>query len=156
MLKGNILMSRIFTPAALFLALSLPLAALAEARSHQIEGGQVSVPMGVTVQVKTVSVGEDATTVHLLMSLDTSQTGSTEMAFTENPTLQWGEGQMLHMRQVADNPNLELQNGQTLEGDLVFPGVIPPGVESVDLVFNPGNDGTAIAGPGVTIPLALK
>ena len=149
-------MSRIFTPAALFLALSMPFAALAEERSHQIEGGQVSVPAGVTVQVKTVSVGEDATTVHLLVSLDTSDTSSVEMAFTENPTLQWGEGQMLHMRQIADNPNLELQNGQTLEGDLVFPGVIPADVETVNLVFNPGNEGTSIAGPGVMIPLALK
>ena len=50
----------------------------------------------------------------------------------------------------------KLQNGQTLEGDLVFPGVIPADVETVNLVFNPGNEGTSIAGPGVTIPLALK
>ena len=141
---------------ALATALALPMAAMAEERSFQIEGGQVSVPAGVTVQVKTVSVGEDATTVHLLVSLDTSDTSSVEMAFTENPTLQWGEGQMLHMRQIADNPNLTLTNGQTLEGDLVFPGVIPAGVETVNLVFNPGHDGTDIAGPGVTIPLALK
>ena len=149
-------MSRIFTPAALILALSLPFAAMAEERSHQIEGGQVSVPIGVTVQVKTVSVGEDATTVHLLVSLDTSQTNSVEMAYSENPTLQWGEGQMLHMRQISDNPNLTLENGQTLEGDLVFPGVIPADVETVNLVFNPGKEGSDISGPGVTIPLALK
>ena len=149
-------MSKIFTPAALFLALSLPFCALAEERSHQIEGGQVSVPIGVTVQVKTVSVGEDATTVHLLVSLDTSQTNSVEMAYSENPTLQWGEGQMLHMRQISDNPNLTLENGQTLEGDLVFPGVIPADVETVNLVFNPGKEGSDISGPGVTIPLALK
>ncbi len=109
-----------------------------------------------TVQVKSVSVGEDATTVHLLASLDTSATDSVELAFTENPTLQWGTGNMLHMRQVADNPNLVLENGQTLEGDLVFPGVIPADVTEISLVFNPGLDGTNIAGPGVTIPLALK
>ena len=148
-------MSRIFSPAALFLALSLPFAALAEARSHQIEGGQVSVPAGVTVQVKTVTVGEDATTVHLLISLDTSDTNSVEMAFTENPTLQWGDGQMLHMRQVTGNPNLNVQNGQTLEGDLVFPGVIPAGVSKVTLVFNPGRSGDDSSAPGMTIPLEL-
>ena len=150
-------MSKIFTPvAALFLALTLPLAAHAEPRSLEFTGGQVSVPVGVTVQVKSVSVGEDATTVHLLASLDTSATDSVELAFTENPTLQWGTGNLLHMRQVADNPNLVLENGQTLEGDLVFPGVIPADVTEISLVFNPGLDGTNIAGPGVTIPLALK
>lgn len=136
--------------------LAFPLAASAEERSIEIEGGQVSVPAGVTAQVKTVTVGEDATVVHLLLSLDTSQTSSVELAFTENPTLKWGEGQMLHMRQIVDNPNLTLENGQTLEGDLIFPGVIPADVAEVELVFNPGNDDSNIAGPGVTIPLALK
>lgn len=148
-------MSKIFAP-ALILCLSLPFAALAETRSHQIEGGQVSVPAGVTIQVKSVSVGEDATTVHLLASLDNSVTDEVELAFTEPPTLQWGDGQMLYMRAVPDNPNLELKNGQTLEGDLVFPGVLPADLTELRLVFNPGNEGSSIAGPGVTISLALK
>lgn len=146
-------MTRLFVIA---LTLFLPMAVSAEERSFQIEGGQISVPVGVTVQVKSVTVGEDATVVHLIASLDSSMTRSIKLAFIENVTLQWGQGQMLHMRSVADNPNLEIKNGQTLEGELVFPGVIPADVEEVRLLFNPGNDGSNIVGPGVTIPLMLK
>lgn len=141
---------------AIALALLLPMTALAEERSLQIEGGQVSVPVGVTVQVKSVRIGPDATVVHVIASFDSSMTNSVELAFTENVSLQWGDGQMLHMRRIADNQNLEIESGQTLEGDLVFPGTIPDGVDEVRLVFNPGNDGSNIAGPGVTVPLALK
>lgn len=75
----------------------------------------------------------------------------------QNAHLAWGEGdqERLHLRQIADNRWMRIGNGQTMEGDLVFPGVIPPGVTKVSLVFNPGRDGNDSSAPGVTVPLEL-
>ncbi|MGX5720428.1 hypothetical protein [Shinella zoogloeoides] len=137
--------------------LLLPAAAYAEEHNFTITGGQASVPVGLTVQVKTVTVGEDATTVRLLASFDSHVTNSVNMNDDENAYLAWGEGEQerLHLRQIADNRWMRIGNGQTMEGDLVFPGVIPAGVTKVTLVFNPAHDGNDSSAPGVTIPLEL-
>jgi hypothetical protein len=145
-------------PLILALAVALPTISLANERSFTISGGQVTVPVGLTVQVKSITVGEDATKVRLLASFDSHRTNSVNMNDSENAYLAWGEGEesRLHLRQIADNKWMRISNGQTMEGDLVFPGVIPANVEKVSLVFNPGKDGSDTVGPGVTIPLELK
>ncbi|MFT4162187.1 hypothetical protein [Shinella sp.] len=118
----------------------------------------MSVPVGLTVQVKSVTVGDDATKVRLLASFDSHQTNSINMNDNENAYIAWGEGEQdrLHLRQIADNKWMRIGNGQTMEGDLVFPGVLPAGVTKVSLVFNPGNTGDDTSAPGVTVPLELK
>jgi len=138
--------------------LLLPAMASAEERTFTIAGGQVSAPVGLTVQVKAVTIGEDATTVRLLASFDSHVTNSVNMNDGENAYLAWGEGdhERLHLRQIADNKWMRIGNGQTMEGDLVFPGVIPADVTKVSLVFNPGREGNDGNAPGVTIPLELK
>lgn len=139
-------------------ALALPAAAFAEDRTFTIEGGQVSVPVGLTVQVKAVTIGEDATKVRLLASFDSHATNSVNMNDGENAYLAWGEGEQdrLHMRQISDNRWMRIGNGQTMEGDLLFPGVIPSGTAKVTLVFNPGKTGEDTNAPGITLPLELK
>lgn len=139
-------------------ALLLPTMAFAEERSFTFSGGQVSVAVGLTVQVKAVMVGEDATKVRLLASFDSDQTNFINMNDAENAYLAWGDGEQdrLHLRQIADNQWMRISNGQTMEGDLVFPGVIPTGTTQVTLVFNPGKTGDDTDAPGVTIPLELQ
>ena len=142
---------------AVLLSLLGPTLALAEGRSVEIEGGQVSTPVGLTVQVKSVTLGEDATTVRVLASFDSHQTNFINMNDDENAFLAWGDGadQKLHLRQITDNKWMRISNGQTMEGDLVFPGKIPTGTERLTLVFNPGKSGEDTSAPGVTLPLDL-
>lgn len=142
----------------LAVVLLLPGAAFAEERSLSVQGGQVSTPVGLTVRVKSITVSGDATTVHLLASFDSHRTNSVNMNDAENAYLAWGEGeeQRLSLRQVRDNRWLRIANGQTMEGALVFPGVIPPEAARLTLVFNPGRSGHDTNAPGVTVPLELK
>ncbi len=142
----------------LALALLAPSIVLAEERTLTIEGGQVSVPVGLMVQVKSVTLGEDATTVRLLASFDSHLTNFVNMNDSENAYLAWGEGaeQRLHLRQIQDNKWMRISNGQTMEGDLVFPGTVPSDATSLTLVFNPGRSGDDTSAPGVTVPLELK
>lgn len=133
-------------------------AASAAERTIEIAGGQVSSPVGLTVQVKSVTVGDDAAKVRLLASFDSHVTNRVNMNDGENAYLAWGDGeqQRLHLRQIVDNRWMSISNGQTLEGELVFPGAIPAEAAKLTLVFNPGSSADDPNAPGVTIPLELK
>ncbi|MFK4808822.1 hypothetical protein ACI3KW_01310 [Devosia sp. ZW T5_3] len=139
------------------LALLLPASTFAQERSHDIAGGQVSVPLGLTVQVKSVTVGEDATKVRLLASFDSGQTNFINLNDEEDAYLAWGESEQerIFMRQIADNKWMRISSGQSMEGDLVFPGVIPADASKLTLAFNPGNASDDTSAPGVTIPLEI-
>jgi len=139
------------------LSLLISSTSLADDRKYSVTGGQVSVPVGLTVNVKAVTIGEDATTVRVLASFDSHRTTFVDMNDRENAYLAWGEGEQdrLHLRQIADNKWMRIANGQTMEGDLVFPGVVPAGTKKLTLVFNPGKSGNDTNAPGVTIPLEL-
>ncbi len=143
---------------AIVLALLLPTTVLAEERTVTIKGGQVSAPVGLTVQVKSIKLGEDATTVRLLASFDSQATNFINMNDEENAYLAWGDApeQRLHMRMIGENKWMRVMNGQTMEGDLVFPGSVPDDAEKLTLVFNPGQDGDDTNAPGVTVPLDIK
>ena len=82
---------------------------------------------------------------------------STSFDMPSNLTyLKLPDGQRLFLRPIKDNPELEIEEGRSLEGDLVFPGAVPAGTESVTLVMNEGNDGDDIAAPGIVLTLKLK
>lgn len=143
---------------AIVLALLLPTTVSAEERTVTIKGGQVSTEVGLTVQVKSIKLGDDATTLRLLASFDSQATNFVNMNDDENAYLAWGDApeQRLHMRMIGENKWMRVINGQTMEGDLVFPGSVPDDVERLTLVFNPGQDGDDTNAPGVTLPLDLK
>ncbi|RKE84077.1 hypothetical protein [Rhizobium sp. AG855] len=132
--------------------------ALAEERIVTIDGGQISVPVGLTVQVKSVTLGDDATRIRLLASFDSHVTNFVELNGGENAYLRWGDAleQRLHMRQVGDNKWMRVVNGETMEGDLVFPGKIPGDAGRLTLVFNEGKPADDADAPGVTIPLEIR
>lgn len=139
-------------------ALALPTFAFAADKTVTISGGQASTPVGLTVQVKGITIGDDATKVHVLASFDSHKTNSVNMNDNENAYLSWGEGQQdrLHMRQIADNRWMRIANGQTMEGELLFPGTLPADVTKVTLVFNPGRNGEDTNAPGITLPLEIR
>ncbi len=143
--------------ASLVLALFAATTAFAQDRTYEIAGGQVSVPAGVTIQVQSVLVGANVTTVNLIASFDHRQTSRVNLNGYQNGYIGWGDDDehKLHLRQVTGNPRLTIQNGQSMQGALVFPGTIPADVTQVRLVFNPGNEGDDFIDPGVVVPLEL-
>ncbi|MGV2980927.1 hypothetical protein ACERNI_12065 [Camelimonas sp. ID_303_24] len=123
-------------------------------RIFKVSGGQTSVPAGVTIQVRKIVVGEDATVVHLVASFDSRRTSRVNLN-EANATLDLGDGQRLQLRQPDDNRYLTIANGQTIDAELVFPGRIPDGTKQVALSFNAGNEGDDLNAPGVTLRLSL-
>lgn len=113
--------------------------------------------VGVTARVKSVKISDDATVLGVVLSFDSQATNYVELAGGDT-YLAYGKDQRLHLRQIADNPYLRISNGQSLTGELVFPGSLPADVEEVSLVFNDGNDGSDTSAPGlvVTVPLAAQ
>jgi len=116
---------------------------------------QTSVPAGVTVIVKKITVGEDATVVSLVASFDSRQTNRVNLNDV-NAFLDIGNSQKLSLRQPEDNPYLMIQNGQSMDGELVFPGRIPADTGEVRLVFNDGNAGDDLNAPGLTLKIPVK
>jgi len=129
----------------------------AEEKIIEITGGQVSVPVGLTVLVKSVTIGNGATKVHLQASFD-GDTSFINMNDDEKAHLSWGEAdhQRLHLRAIADNKWMRIHNGTTMEGELIYPGLIPDEVDKIELVFNAGRSGNDSSAPGIVLPLDLK
>jgi hypothetical protein len=113
--------------------------------------------VGVTARVKSVTISDDATVLGVVLSFDSQETNYVELAGGDT-YLSYGENQRLHLRQIADNPYLRISNGESLTGELVFPGTIPADTEEISLIFNDGNEGSDISAPGlvVNVPLAAQ
>lgn len=126
----------------------------AAAAASEFPGGQVSIPVGLTLIVKKITVSGDATILNVSLSFD----GDTSwVRLNDTPGyLELGDGQRLFLRAVPDNADLQIHQGETLEGDLVFPGTIPAGTDSVTLVLNEDRDGSDTIAPGLTLVLPLK
>lgn len=124
------------------------------ARVINTQNAQVSTPIGITLVVKKITVGADATVVNLVASFDSQATNRVDLN-QENAVLVYGENRRLHLRQPTDNRYLSITNGQSMAGDLVFPGQIPAGTERVTLMFNEGNSNDNPSAPGVTIEVPL-
>ncbi len=139
------------------LALSLAGPAQAQDAARIVHEGsvQASAPAGVTIIVKKITVGEDATVVNLVASFDSHQTNRVNLN-DANAFLDIGKQQKLNLRQPQDNRYLAIGNGQSMEGDLVFPGRIPADASEVRLVFNDGHSGDDLSAPGLTLTIPVK
>jgi len=142
---------------ALLLAVpvSAPILAQEANTSQMIDtSAQASNEVGVTARVKSVTISEDATVLSVVLSFDSQATSYVELAGADT-YLSYGDQGRLHLRQIADNPYLRISNGQSLSGELVFPGAIPADTTELSLVFNDGNEGNDTSAPGlvVTVPL---
>lgn len=129
-----------------------------------IEGAKRTIPsniqgtaeVGVVVRVKEVLVAEDVTLVTISASY-AGETSFLNLADTDSGTyLQDENGQKFPLRKPAENKWLRIANGDTMHGRLTFLGVVAPDSKKLKLVFNAGNTGDDISGPGLSIDIPLS
>lgn len=111
--------------------------------------------VGLTVRVKSVELGSDATILDISASYGGTASNDVDLAFS--PTfIRDEQGNKLMLKRIADNADLKIRAGEQMDGRLVFLGAVPTSAKSITLVLNEGNDGSAITGPGLNIPINLQ
>jgi hypothetical protein len=110
---------------------------------------------GVTVRVKAVEIGADATVLDVSISFANRITDTTMLALADT-YLQDESGARLHIKRPDNNRDITIREGETLDGQLVFMGAVAPSARKLKLVFNDGNQGDNIVAPGLVIDLPLQ
>lgn len=111
-------------------------------------------PIGLTVRVKGIELGTDATILNVSASYGGTETNNVPLA--SDPTyLQDEQGNKLMLKPPSENPWLHIQRGQQMDGQLVFLGAVPRDAKTLTLVFNNNNPGDSVTAPGLSIPLEL-
>ena len=140
------------TPAAPVAAAAVPAAAAAPRQVPlQVQG---TAGPGLSVRVKSVDMGDDATRVAVSASYSSRISSYTKLASMDT-FLEDEAGNRFMLKRPADNPDLKIVSGDTMEGTLVFLGAIAPGTKQVTLVFNQGMLPDNSIGPGLTMKLPL-
>lgn len=112
-------------------------------------------PAGVTVRIKAVEIGADATVLDVSISFANRITDTTMLALADT-FLQDESGARLHIKRPDNNRDITIREGQTLDGQLVFMGAVAPTARKLKLVFNEGNEGDNIVAPGLVVDLPLQ
>ena len=128
-------------------------AAPTEARTIPVNV-QVVAAVGVTVRVKGIELGTDATMLDISASYGGTITNDVNLAGSSTYLLD-ENSQKLMLKPPQGNSDLTITRGQTMEGKLVFLGSVSPSAKQVTLVFNDNNDGDSIIDPGLTIVIPL-
>ncbi|WP_246475293.1 hypothetical protein [Diaphorobacter ruginosibacter] len=110
---------------------------------------------GLTVRVKSVEIGADATVLDVSISFSNRITSSTMLALTDT-FLEDEGGARLQIKRPTDNRDLRVNSGETLNGQLVFMGATPASARKLRLVFNDGNAGDNLVAPGLAVELPLS
>lgn len=111
--------------------------------------------LGLTVRVKEILIGTDATVLTVNVSFSSRMTHNTELASTDT-FLELANGDRLPVKRPDDNRYLKIREGETMQGQLVFLGALPPSASEVKLVFNDGNEPDDAIGPGLQMRLPLN
>lgn len=136
-------------------AVPTPSAVAAAAPRKLPLGVQGVAPAGVTVRVKAIEIGGDATVLDVSISFANRITNSTMLALADT-YLQDESGAKLHIKRPDGNRDLNIREGETLNGQLVFLGSVAPTARQLKLVFNDGAQGDNIVSPGFSIDLPLQ
>jgi len=110
---------------------------------------------GLTLRVKSVELGEDATVLDISASFENRRTNFTNLAESETYLVD-SAGNRLMLKRPPDNRYLRIMSGDTMQGRLVFLGSVPPSETQLRLVVNDGLPPDSTDGPGLTIALPLK
>ena len=110
---------------------------------------------GVTVRIKAVEIGADATVLDVSISFANRITDTTMLALADT-YLQDESGARLHIKRPDNTRDITNREGETLDGQLVFMGAVPPSARKLKLVFNDGNEGDNIVAPGLVVDLPLQ
>jgi hypothetical protein len=111
--------------------------------------------VGLSVRVKSVELGADATILDISASYGGTTSNDVDLAFGQT-FIRDEQGNKLMLKRIADNKDLKIRAGEQMEGRLVFLGAVSPSAKSITLVLNEGNDGSAITGPGLNIPIKFQ
>lgn len=110
--------------------------------------------VGATVRVKQVDLAEDATILDVSISFASKMTNNVEMA--SNPTyIELPSGQKLMLKAPEGNPDMNIVNGDTMNGRLVFMGAVPRDAQRIAVVFNEGSSSDSIIGPFLRLDVPL-
>lgn len=110
--------------------------------------------VGATVRVKQVDLAEDATVLDVSISFASKMTNSVQMA-TDPTYIELPSGQKLMLKAPEGNPNMNIANGDTMNGRLVFMGAVPRDAERIAVVFNEGSSSDSIIGPFLRLDIPL-
>ncbi len=110
---------------------------------------------GVTVRIKAVEIGADATVLDVSISFANRLTDTTMLALADT-YLQDESGARLHIKRPDNNRDITIREGETLDGQLVFMGAVAPSARKLKLVFNDGNQSDNIVAPGLVVDLPLQ
>lgn len=110
--------------------------------------------VGATVRVKQVDLTEDATILDVSISFASKMTNNVQMA-TDPTYVQLPSGQKLMLKAPEGNPNMNIVNGDTMNGRLVFMGAVPRDAQSIAVVFNEGSSSDSIIGPFLRLDIPL-
>ena len=110
--------------------------------------------VGATVRVKQIDLAEDATIVDVSISFASKMTNNVQMA--SSPTyIELPSGQKLMLKAPEGNPNMNIVNGDTMNGRLVFMGAVPRDAREIAIVFNEGSSSDSIIGPFLRLNVPL-
>lgn len=112
-------------------------------------------PIGLTVRIKAIELGTDATILQVSASYGGTETNNVPLA-SEPTYLRDEQGNKLMLKPPSDNPRLDIVRGQQLDGQLVFLGAVLPGTKKLTLVINADNPGDSTLAPGLEIPISLE
>lgn len=111
-------------------------------------------PMGLTVRVKQIELTDDATVLTVSLSLGGDRTIFTSLVDGET-YLRDEAGNKLMPKLPPENRFLRVRKGETLEGQLVFMGALPPNTRQAEWVINEGNAPDNDSGPGMRLALPI-
>ena len=142
---------------------SAPMAAPAATPAPPAEAMPKKLPLGVqgvaaagvTVRVKGIEIGGDATVLDVSISFANRITSNTMLALADT-YLEDESGNRLQIKRPDNNRDLTIREGETVDGQLVFMGSVPATARRLKLVFNDGNQGDNIVAPGLSIELPLQ
>lgn len=142
---------------------SAPMAAPAATPAPPAEATPKKLPLGVqgvaaagvTVRVKGIEIGGDATVLDVSISFANRITSNTMLALADT-YLEDESGNRLQIKRPDNNRDLTIREGETVDGQLVFMGSVPATARRLKLVFNDGNQGDNIVAPGLSIELPLQ
>lgn len=130
-----------------------PASAAAPGRIVPVNVQAVS-PMGLTVRVKQIELTDDATVLTVSLSLGGDRTIFTSLVDGET-YLRDEAGNKLMPKLPPENRFLRVRKGETLEGQLVFMGALPPNTRQAEWVINEGNAPDNDSGPGMRLALPI-
>ena len=110
---------------------------------------------GVTVRVKAIEIGADATVLDVSISFANRITSSTMLAMLDT-YLEDESGSRLQIKRPTNNRDLIIREGEMLNGQLVFMGAVPASARKLRLVFNESNTDDNIVAPGFSVDLPLS